>query len=150
MRGAKRRRHTSSSVSLLHIDSLSRRRNLDPGCSFAAYVAGVNGMGYGEYSDMSDVVSTKARTSKKAPVSANRSSAPISASSAPAPASSEKKVFKKVKKKTDAPVPAPLTATSPAPLSAKKTRTLQPVVAGEAGKVRATSLLPTPPPFLTS
>mmetsp|Transcript_12266 Transcript_12266/g.24333 ORF Transcript_12266/g.24333 Transcript_12266/m.24333 type:complete len:487 (-) Transcript_12266:25-1485(-) len=109
-------------------------RNLSPGCSFAAYVSGINGIGYGEYSDMSNVVSTKARPSKKAPASAGRSPAPVSA---PAPAPLEKKApkkVKKVKKKTDAPVPAPLTATAPAPLSAKKSRTLQPVVAGEAGK----------------
>ena len=36
-------------------------RGLEPGCSYASYVSGVNGMGYGEYSEMSAVVTTKAR-----------------------------------------------------------------------------------------
>ncbi|GMI15561.1 hypothetical protein TrVE_jg12007 [Triparma verrucosa] len=36
-------------------------RGLEPGCSYASYVSGVNGMGYGEYSEMSAVVTIKAR-----------------------------------------------------------------------------------------
>ena len=42
-------------------------RNLVSGSSYAVYVAGVNGMGYGEYSEMSEVISTRAPKPKKKP-----------------------------------------------------------------------------------
>ena len=39
-------------------------RGLEPGGSYGVYVAGVHGMGYGEYSEMSEVVTLKVREKK--------------------------------------------------------------------------------------
>ncbi|GMH79852.1 hypothetical protein TL16_g08295 [Triparma laevis f. inornata] len=46
-------------------ESVIVRNNIEAGGSYAVYVSGVNGMGFGEYSDMSEVVGIKEKKSEE-------------------------------------------------------------------------------------